>query len=106
MILAPLAFLSRLGALASSIVVLGLGAKFIINRAWSVEFLIYIEVIAALSILGSLIPPYPNFLYDSIWTVAWLLAAIFALIVQVYLKPLHDLSQFVQANILCIIRPD
>lgn len=84
MVLAPLSFLARLGALAFSIIVLGLGAKFIINRAWSLEFLIYIEAIAALSILGSLIPPYPNFLYDLIWAVAWLLAAVFALVVQVH----------------------
>ncbi|KAK2756529.1 hypothetical protein FQN54_005422 [Arachnomyces sp. PD_36] len=84
MVLAPLSFLARLGALGSSVIVLGLGAKFISNRAWSVEFLIYIEAIAVLSILGSLIPPYPNFLYDSVWAAAWLLAAVFALVVQVF----------------------
>lgn len=91
MVLPALSFLARLGALASSIIVLGLGAKFIINRGWSVEFLIYIEVVAALSIIGSLIPPFPNFLYDIFWAVMWLLAAVFALVVQVHTpRSLHS----------------
>jgi hypothetical protein len=89
MVLTPLSFLARLGALGSSIIMLGLGAKFITNNAWSIKFLIYIEVIAALSVLGSLIPPYPNFLYELAWAVAWLLAAVFALVVQVHKSSLY-----------------
>ncbi|KAK2738414.1 hypothetical protein FQN55_000540 [Onygenales sp. PD_40] len=84
MILTALSFLARLGALAASIIVLGLGAKFITNRAWNVDFLIYIEVISSLSVLGALIPPYPNFVYDLFWALAWTVAAVFALIVQFF----------------------
>jgi hypothetical protein len=83
MVLKALTFFQRLGALATSIVVLGLGTRFIINRTINIELLIYIEVIASLGVLGSLIPPYPNFLYDFTWTVAWLLAAIFTFVTQV-----------------------
>ena len=83
MILTALSFLARLGALAASIIVLGLGAKFITNIAFNTAFLVYIEVIAATSVLGALIPPYPNFLYELFWGLAWLLASIFALVVQV-----------------------
>ncbi|PGH18101.1 hypothetical protein AJ79_00729 [Helicocarpus griseus UAMH5409] len=84
MILTALSFLARLGVLAASVIVLGLGATFIQNRAWNADFLIYIEVLAALSVLGSLVPPYPNFLYDLLWALAWAVASIFALIIQFF----------------------
>lgn len=83
MVLTTLSFLARFGVLSSSVIVLGLGVTFIQNRASNAEFLIYIEVLSALTILGSMVPPYPNFVYDLVWTLAWTVAAAFALIVQV-----------------------
>ncbi|KAL4914613.1 hypothetical protein BDW62DRAFT_213270 [Aspergillus aurantiobrunneus] len=82
MILKTLATLGRLGAFTSSIIVLCLNAKFITEGSWLRDFLIYIEVIAAVSVIAALIPPYPNFLYDSFWGAAWIVAAIFALVAQ------------------------
>ncbi|KAL2386420.1 hypothetical protein RJ035_004656 [Blastomyces gilchristii] len=54
MVLTTLSCIARFGVLSSSVVVLGLGATFIQNSASSVEFLIYIEVLSALTILGSM----------------------------------------------------
>ncbi|KAL4874414.1 hypothetical protein BJY04DRAFT_225038 [Aspergillus karnatakaensis] len=82
MVLQALAVFGRLGALGSSLIVLGLYAKFITETSWLNEFLIYIEVVAAISVIGALVPPYPNFLYDSLWGAVWIVAAIFALVVQ------------------------
>ncbi|KAL4993973.1 hypothetical protein BDV10DRAFT_189490 [Aspergillus recurvatus] len=82
MLLKALAVLGRLAALTSSILVLGLNARFLTEISWLKEFLISIEVVAAVSVIAALIPPYPNFLYDSFWAAAWIVAAIFALIVQ------------------------
>ncbi|KAL4924124.1 uncharacterized protein BDV17DRAFT_295755 [Aspergillus undulatus] len=82
MLLRLLAVLSRLGALSSSIVVLGLNAKFITQASWLKGFLIYIQVVASVGTIAAVIPPYPNFLYDLFWTVAWIVAARFALVVQ------------------------
>ncbi|KAL4982670.1 hypothetical protein BDW68DRAFT_182317 [Aspergillus falconensis] len=82
MLLKALAVLGRLGALTSSILVLGLNARFLTGSSWLRVFVIYIEVVAAVSVIAALIPPYPNFLYDSFWAAAWIVAAIFALVVQ------------------------
>ncbi|KAL3458720.1 hypothetical protein BJX64DRAFT_279647 [Aspergillus heterothallicus] len=82
MILAILSFLARLGALSASLIVVGLNAKFITERLWLTDLLVYIEVAAAASVLGALVPPYPNFLYDSFWAALWIVAAVFALVVQ------------------------
>ncbi|KAH8699279.1 hypothetical protein BGW36DRAFT_426948 [Talaromyces proteolyticus] len=84
MILTALSVLARLGVLAASIIVLGLNGKFIQNQAWATGPLIYIEVIAAVSAVAAIIPPFPNFLFDLILFVALILAAIFALVVQVF----------------------
>ncbi|PGG99487.1 hypothetical protein GX51_06307 [Blastomyces parvus] len=84
MVLTTLSCIARFGVLSSSAIVLGLGATFIQNRASSVEFLIYIEVLSALTVLGSIVPPYPNFLYDLVWTLAWSVAATFAMVVQFF----------------------
>ncbi|KAL2827265.1 hypothetical protein BJY01DRAFT_255765 [Aspergillus pseudoustus] len=80
MILAILSFLTRLGAVTASLIVVGLNAKSITQRLWLTDLLVYIEVAAAASVLGALIPPYPNFLYDSFWAAIWIVAAIFALV--------------------------
>ncbi|EEH04750.1 conserved hypothetical protein [Histoplasma capsulatum G186AR] len=82
MVLATPSCIARFGALSSSAIVLGLGATFIQNRASSTELLIYIEVLSALTVVGSMVPPYPNFAYDLVWTLAWSLAAVFALVIQ------------------------
>lgn len=92
MILTALSFLARLGALAASIIVLGLYAKFLANVGWNEDLLIYVEVVAATSTLAALIPPYPNFLYELFWPLAWALAAVFALVVQVVLPFCRELS--------------
>ncbi|KKZ60537.1 hypothetical protein EMCG_04816 [[Emmonsia] crescens] len=84
MVLTTLSFLARFGVLSSSVIVLGLGVTFIQNRASNTEFLIYIEALSALTVLGSMVPPYPNFVYDLVWTLAWTAAAAFALIVQFF----------------------
>lgn len=87
MVLTALSALARLGALAASIIAVGLGASFIQNVAWNKEFLIYVEAIAATSILAAFIPPYPNFLYNLVAGLAWILMAIFMLVVQVHILP-------------------
>ncbi|OJD28032.1 hypothetical protein ACJ73_00562 [Blastomyces percursus] len=84
MVLTTLSCIARFGVLSSSIVVLGLGVTFIENRASSLEFLIYIEVLSALTVPGSIVPPYPNFVYDLVWTLAWSVAAAFAMVVQFF----------------------
>lgn len=85
MVLTALSFLARLGVVAASTIVLGLNGVFIADRSWLTGVLVYIEVIAAISIFGAIIPPYPNFLYDFIFFMALILGAVFALIVQVHL---------------------
>ncbi|KAL3444309.1 hypothetical protein BJX65DRAFT_297771 [Aspergillus insuetus] len=82
MILALLSLLGRLGAVTASLIVVGLNAKFITERLWLTDLLVYIEVVAAVSVVAALVPPYPNFLYDSFWAAVWIIAAIFALVVQ------------------------
>ncbi|KAL2803258.1 hypothetical protein BJX63DRAFT_440241 [Aspergillus granulosus] len=82
MLLSILSLLARLGAVTASLIVVGLNAKFITERLWLTDLLVYIEVAAAVSVLGALVPPYPNFLYDSFWAAVWIVAAIFALVVQ------------------------
>ncbi|KAF9890812.1 hypothetical protein FE257_005383 [Aspergillus nanangensis] len=84
MILTALSVLARLGAVASAIIVLGLNGKFLQNAAWNSTLLIYVEVIAALTVVAALIPPYPNFLYDLVAGLAWVLSAIFAIIIQFF----------------------
>ncbi|KAL4895620.1 hypothetical protein BDV59DRAFT_191567 [Aspergillus ambiguus] len=84
MILTAFSILARLGVIASAIIVLGLNAKFIYNAIWTSELMIYIEVLAGVTVFAALIPPYPNFLYDLIAGLAWTLAAIFALIIQFF----------------------
>ncbi|OJD12990.1 hypothetical protein AJ78_06505 [Emergomyces pasteurianus Ep9510] len=82
--LTTLSLFARFGVLSSSAIVLSLGVKFIQNRASSMEFLLYIEVLSALTILGSMIPPYPNFVYDLVWTLAWTVAGAFAMVIQFF----------------------
>ncbi|OAX82348.1 hypothetical protein ACJ72_03296 [Emergomyces africanus] len=82
--LTTLSFFARFGVLSSSVIVLSLGVKFIQTRASNMEFLLYIEVLSALTVLGSMIPPYPNFVYDLAWTLAWTVAGVFAMIVQFF----------------------
>ncbi|KAL4905653.1 hypothetical protein BDW74DRAFT_178020 [Aspergillus multicolor] len=82
MLLKALAILARLGALTSSLIVAGLTAKFLTRSYWLTSFLIYIEVVAAVSIFAALAPPYPSFLYDSFWAAAWIVGAVFAIVVQ------------------------
>ncbi|KLJ10230.1 hypothetical protein EMPG_14401 [Blastomyces silverae] len=84
MVLTTLSCIARFGVLSSSVIVLGLGVTFIQNRASSLEFLIYIEVLSVLTVLGSVVPPYPNFVYDLVWTLAWAVAAAFAMVVQFF----------------------
>ncbi|KAL2859325.1 hypothetical protein BJX68DRAFT_261763 [Aspergillus pseudodeflectus] len=82
MILSLLSLLGRLGAVTASLIVVGLNAKFITERLWLTDLLVYIEVVAGVSVVAALVPPYPNFLYDSFWAAVWIIAAIFALVVQ------------------------
>lgn len=83
MVLTALSFLARLGVITASTIVLGLNGVFIADRSWLTGVLVYIEAITAISIVGAIIPPYPNFLYDFILFIALIVAAVFALIVQV-----------------------
>ncbi|KAL3461149.1 hypothetical protein BJX64DRAFT_277984 [Aspergillus heterothallicus] len=82
MILTFFGFLARAGVFISSIITIGLNARFYTNRAWSDDLIVYIIAIASFSVLAALIPPYPNFLWDLFWALALLLAAVFALVVQ------------------------
>ncbi|KAL2784778.1 hypothetical protein BJX66DRAFT_348009 [Aspergillus keveii] len=82
MILALLSLLGRLGAVTASLIVVGLNAKFITERLWLTDLLVYIEVVAGVSVVAALVLPCPNFLYDSFWAAVWIIAAIFALVVQ------------------------
>ncbi|KAL5336914.1 hypothetical protein BJX70DRAFT_371458 [Aspergillus crustosus] len=85
MILIFLALLTRIGVFISSIITLGLNAKFLTNTAWSDSLLIYIIAIACFSALACFVPPYPNFLFDLFWALATSLGAVFALVIQVRL---------------------
>ncbi|KAL4864850.1 hypothetical protein BDV12DRAFT_211342 [Aspergillus spectabilis] len=82
MILTLFAILARFGIFISALITLGLNAKFLTNKAWSDELLIYIISIASFSAVACLVPPYPNFLYDLFWALATSLCAVFALVVQ------------------------
>ncbi|KAL4885418.1 hypothetical protein BJY04DRAFT_230960 [Aspergillus karnatakaensis] len=82
MILTFFGLLARIGVFISSIITIGLNAKFLTKTAWSDELLIYIISIAAFSALACFVPPYPNFLYDLFWALATSLCAVFALVIQ------------------------
>ncbi|KAL2818063.1 hypothetical protein BJX63DRAFT_419358 [Aspergillus granulosus] len=82
MILTFLGFLARVGVFISSVITIGLNARFYTNRAWSDDLIAYIIAISAFSIVACLVPPYPNFLWDLFWALGLLLAAVFALVVQ------------------------
>lgn len=73
---------ARLGVLVSSIISLALNAKFLINASWANDLLIYIIVIASLSILACLLP-HLSVLYDLFWGIVTALSAVFALVIQV-----------------------
>lgn len=76
-----LSFVGRLGALAASAIVAGLIGHLLSSTDTQLtEFMIYLEVVAGVSILAALVPPYPNFLYDGFFAAAWLLGAGFCLI--------------------------
>ncbi|KAJ0423190.1 hypothetical protein BJY00DRAFT_310319 [Aspergillus carlsbadensis] len=80
MILKLLSLLGRLGAHMASLIIVGLETKFITERLWLTDLLVYIEVVAIISVVAALVPPYPNFIYDSFWAAVWIIAAIFALV--------------------------
>ncbi|KAL2828815.1 hypothetical protein BJY01DRAFT_240841 [Aspergillus pseudoustus] len=82
MILTFFGFLARVGVFISSVITIGLNARFYINRAWSDDLIAYIIAIAAFSVVACLVPPYPNFLWDLFWALGLLIAAVFALVVQ------------------------
>ncbi|KAL5045008.1 hypothetical protein BDW71DRAFT_215421 [Aspergillus fruticulosus] len=65
--LTTLSRISRAGVFVSAIITVGLNARFLTNTSWANNLLIYIVVIASLSALACLVPPYPNFLYDAFW---------------------------------------
>lgn len=86
-LLKGLSFLARLGAFAASVIVAGLLAALLVEKpTWISHLVIYIECIAGISIITSLIPPYPNFIYDGFFAVCWLLSAGFSLLVMVSVK--------------------
>ncbi|KAL3449090.1 hypothetical protein BJX65DRAFT_317217 [Aspergillus insuetus] len=82
MLLTFLGLLTRIGVFISSIITIGLNARFYTNNAWSDDLIIYIIAISSFGALACLVPPYPNFLWDLFWALGALLAAVFALVVQ------------------------
>ncbi|KAJ0421302.1 hypothetical protein BJY00DRAFT_300956 [Aspergillus carlsbadensis] len=82
MLLTFLGLLTRIGVFISSIITIGLNARFYTNHAWSDDLIVYIVAISSFGALACLVPPYPNFLWDLFWALAALLAAVFALVVQ------------------------
>ncbi|KAF1812424.1 hypothetical protein P152DRAFT_417634 [Eremomyces bilateralis CBS 781.70] len=80
MFLKAVSFIARLGALAGSIIVLGLVASFIHDLGHAEDFLIFIEVCSAITLVGALIPPYPHFVYDGFFGVMWAICAGFMLL--------------------------
>jgi hypothetical protein len=83
MLLTFLGLLTRIGVFISSIITIGLNARFYTNNAWSDDLIIYIIAISSFGAVACLVPPYPNFLWDLFWALGALLAAVFALVVQV-----------------------
>lgn len=82
--------LSRLGAFALSVVALALVTLTLSERDWMDGMSIYIVAISCVSILGALIPPFPNFVVDALFAVAWLMAAVFSFLILVIIsKDLH-----------------
>jgi hypothetical protein len=83
MLLTFLGLLTRIGVFISSIITIGLNARFYTNKAWSDDLIVYIIAISSFGAVACLVPPYPNFLWDLFWALGALLAAVFALVVQV-----------------------
>lgn len=77
------AFLGRLGAFVFAVVTLALISLTLVQRDWMDGISIYIVVMSVVSIFASLVPPYPNFLLDSFFAVAWLLCAVFSFLIMV-----------------------
>ncbi|KIW05973.1 uncharacterized protein PV09_03158 [Verruconis gallopava] len=77
-----LSFVSRLGAFAMSVVSLALVSLTLSERDWMDGMSIYIVAVSCLSILVALVPPYPNFVIDSFFALAWIMAAVFSFLIM------------------------
>jgi len=77
------AFLARLGAFAFSVISLALIALTLAQRDWMDGISIYIVVMGVVSMFAAFVPPYPNFLFDSFFALAWLMCAVFSFLIMV-----------------------
>ncbi|KIV99470.1 uncharacterized protein PV09_08891 [Verruconis gallopava] len=75
-------FLGRMGAFAFAVISLALISLTLAERNWMDGISIYIVVMGVVSIPASLVPPYPNFLYDGFFAVAWAVCAIFSFVIM------------------------
>ena len=83
------AFLGRVGAFVFSVITLALIALTLVQRDWMDGISIYIVVMSVVSMLAAFVPPYPNFIFDSFFAVAWIICATFSFLIMVS-EVLHD----------------
>ena len=72
-----------MAAFAFSVISLALISLTLVQRDWMDGISIYIVVMGVVSMLAAFVPPYPNFIFDSFFALAWIICATFSFLIMV-----------------------